>query len=178
MTEAFIGIGSNKGDRRGYIIRALSLLDETEGVELVKSSSMYECRAHVLDGADEQADYLNAVCVVRTSLTPAELLRVCLDIETRCGRTRSPETRWEARTLDLDILLYGNQSIKTGSLSIPHDRIAERKFVLVPLAEIRPNLHIPSPINARVQYLLENCPDTGALLLVVPRSSLLPDELD
>jgi len=177
MIEAIIGLGSNKGNRQDFIRRALSLIKTTRGLVLKDVSSVYESPAHVMPGAREQADFLNAVCAVDTKLSPEELLTACLAIETKCGRTRTPDSRWESRTLDLDILLYGNISLSSGNLTIPHGRIAGRNFVLVPLAEIRPDLHIPAPIDTSVQYLLNQCPDTGALHLVSSRASLLGDEI-
>jgi 2-amino-4-hydroxy-6-hydroxymethyldihydropteridine diphosphokinase len=176
LTDAFIGIGSNEGDRREYIKRALSLLGGTPGIRLVSCSSIYESPAHVLEGSAPQNDYYNAACLVETELNPADLLVICLQIEKQCGRIRTAHSRWESRTLDLDILLYGQQTIEQPDLSIPHERMAQRSFVLAPLAEIAPELHIPPPIDAPVQYLLANCPDTGALRTVIPRSSLLRDE--
>ena len=176
LTDAFIGIGSNQGNRLGYIKRAVSMLRDTTGIRLDSVSSIYESPAHVLEGAPPQADYFNAVCHAETELSATALLDACLRIEELCGRVRTAGTKWESRTLDLDILVYGSETISGLDLSIPHERMAERSFVLVPLAEIAPDLHIPPPIDAPVRYLLGNCPDTGALRMVIPRSSLLRDE--
>lgn len=176
MIEAIIGLGSNKGNRQEFIRRALSLINATRGLVLKDVSSVYESPAQIMPGARAQVDFLNAVCAVDTQLSPEELLTACLAIETKCGRTRTTDSRWESRTLDLDILLYGKISLRSENLTIPHGRIAARNFVLVPLEEIRPDLHIPAPIDTSVQYLLNHCPDADALHLVSSRGSLLGDE--
>ncbi len=136
MTEAmsviaYIGLGSNVGDSWKLIAQAVTMLAET--LRVVKVSSLYRTEAV---GYEEQEDFINAVAEVETDRAPAELLAACRSIEERLGRQRT--IRWGPRTIDLDILLYGDVIVNGPGLTIPHPRMAERKFVLVPLAEIAP----------------------------------------
>ena len=134
---AYIGIGANVGDPHaavGLAIEALAQLPETR---LVKQSSLYKT-APV--GYLDQPDFINAVAQVQTGLDPEALLAHLLDIEIRFGRTRS--VRNAPRTLDLDLLLYGDRSLQSPRLTLPHPRMKERAFVLVPLAEIAPHASV------------------------------------
>ncbi len=133
MTTAFIGLGANLGDRAGSLRDAVRRLAETPGLALGCVSSVYETAAV---GVTDQPDFLNAVAEVQTSLTALDLLGVLLDIENKMGRVRT--IRWGPRVIDLDLLLYGDAQIALPSLTVPHPRLAERAFVLVPLAEIAP----------------------------------------
>lgn len=133
---AYIGLGSNMGDREENIRRAVALL--AEAVRVVTRSSLYETGPV---GYEEQADFLNAVTMVETTLSAGELLALCCSIEARLGRVRS--RAWGPRTIDLDILLYGDTILNTPELQVPHPRMAERKFVLAPLAEIAPSVLHP-----------------------------------
>ena len=136
---AYIGLGSNQGDSLVLLRQALKDLAAIPQTVCVRYSSIY--RSQPL--ADmPQPDYLNAVAMLETDLAPEALLDALQAIEGRHGRRRGTE-RWAPRTLDLDILLYGEQRIETPRLSVPHPGIAEREFVLVPLAEIAPELEIP-----------------------------------
>lgn len=170
--EAIIGIGSNKGDRLALILSAFQALRSVQDMRIVGWSSIYESTAHILPGARRQAKYLNAVAVLETDVEPEILLGVCLDIESKHGRIRSKNTRWESRTLDMDIISLGDIVRNSESLMIPHPRLAERRFVLEPLAEIRSKLQIPHPFDRPVQYLLDNCPDRDSLRVRFPRSSI------
>ena len=134
MNTAFISIGTNMGDRQEYLKLAVTSLDATEGIESVETSSIYET-APV--GVTDQADFLNLVVRVGTVLTPLELLGECQRIEKELGRVRT--IRWGPRTADLDILLYNNVSMDSETLSIPHPRMRERAFVLIPLTELAPD---------------------------------------
>ena len=135
MTLAYIGIGSNLGDKVEYIKQALSELEASEGIRLLRVAAFYETAPW---GNTNQDWYLNTVAEIHCQLPPKRLLEVCLAIENRLGRMR--EVRWGPRTLDLDILLYGQENIDLPELQVPHPRLAERAFVLVPLAELRPDL--------------------------------------
>ena len=128
---AYIGIGSNIGDRKANCRKAIELLSEAGSVTAV--SSLYRTEPV---GFKEQEDFINAVAMVETARTPEELLAVCRSIEDRLGRTRG--LRWGPRTADLDILLYGDRVVNLKDLQIPHPQMALRKFVLAPLAEIAP----------------------------------------
>lgn len=133
MNTAFISIGTNMGDREEFLNRAVTSLRAAEGIESVERSSIYET-APV--GVTDQADFLNIVVRVRTVLTPFELLAGCQRIESELGRVRT--IRWGPRTADLDILLYNDDSIDSETLTIPHPRMQDRAFVLIPLTELAP----------------------------------------
>jgi 2-amino-4-hydroxy-6-hydroxymethyldihydropteridine diphosphokinase len=134
LITAYIGIGSNIGDRESNLKFAVEMLQEQDGVEVTVVSS-YLNTAPV--GYIDQPDFLNAVVEIRTSLTPISLLEVCQVIEQELKRVRT--IRWGPRTIDLDILLYGDMVINEENLIIPHPRMHEREFVLYPLNEIAPN---------------------------------------
>jgi 2-amino-4-hydroxy-6-hydroxymethyldihydropteridine diphosphokinase len=139
---AFIGVGSNVGDRAAHVAFAFDALDRAAGIRSVRRSTIHET-APV--GPPGQGPYLNAVVELAVSLAPVELLRVLLDIERRCGRDRATEIRFGPRTLDLDILTWGaaepgGARIDSPGLVVPHPRMHDRQFVLVPLAELHPEL--------------------------------------
>ncbi len=145
---AYIGIGSNVGDRDANCRKAIQLLDEAGRV--VGISSFYRTEPV---GYHEQEDFINAVAAIETDRTPDDLLRVCHAIEDRLGRKRG--LRWGPRTADLDILLYGSQVVNQPGLSIPHPRMAMRKFVLIPLVEIAPDAVNPQLHRTAAQLLAE-----------------------
>jgi len=132
----YLGLGSNLGDRAGYLRRALALLAETAVV--TACSALYETAPW---GLHEQPPFLNAACEIRTALEPHELLGATQRIEAALGRKR--RQRWGPRTVDLDILLYDDLVLETEALTLPHPLLAERAFVLVPLAEIAPGVRHP-----------------------------------
>ena len=138
MPRAWIGIGSNRGDRLEYARRALGLMDGLPDTKLVAVSSIYDT-APV--GMTDQPRFLNAVAELSTGVEPLELLRSLLAIERECDRVRREVQG--PRTLDLDLLLYDDVEIETGELTLPHPRARERAFVLVPLAELAPDLSFP-----------------------------------
>ncbi len=131
--RAYLGIGSNLGERLGYLQLAVDHLARTDGVTVVGVSPVYET-APV--GGPEQPDYLNAVVAVDTTLTPHDLLRAAHSIEAEAERVRT--VRWGPRTLDVDVLLVGDERVDDPDLVIPHPRMAERAFVVVPLADLDP----------------------------------------
>ena len=135
--DAFIGLGSNLGDRGAELDRAFERIAALPATELVARSAYYESAPLDAPGGD----YLNAVAHVRTALAPLDLLAGLLAIERTQGRLRSGVNA--PRTLDLDLLLYGTARIATPTLVVPHPRLLERAFVLVPLAEIAPTLVVP-----------------------------------
>lgn len=137
---AWIGLGANLGDPVATVNAAFHMLAQMPGCRLGRCSSLYRTAA-LGPGCDGQPDYINAVAAVDTELAPADLLGALFAIEQRCGRTRS--YRNAPRTLDLDLLLYGDQVIDTAALQVPHPRMHERAFVLLPLAELAPTLLIP-----------------------------------
>jgi 2-amino-4-hydroxy-6-hydroxymethyldihydropteridine diphosphokinase len=131
--KVFLSLGSNLGDRRGELDRAVEKLQE-RGIVIEETSSIYE--SEPTDKAD-QPWFLNLVLRAETSLPPDELLRACKDVEREVGRR--PGVRFGPRLIDIDILLYGDEVIATQELGIPHPRMHERRFVLVPLLEIEPD---------------------------------------
>jgi 2-amino-4-hydroxy-6-hydroxymethyldihydropteridine diphosphokinase len=143
----YLGLGSNLGDRQGNISRALKLLHPAVQVELV--SSFYETEPV---GYLDQPRFINAVCRGSTVLTPRELLHRVKEIERKLGRT--PSFPNAPRPIDIDILLYGSQVIRSPELTIPHPRLQERAFVLLPLAEIAPQLVHPVS-QARIEELAQ-----------------------
>ncbi len=131
MAVCYLGVGSNLGDRRKNIKRALDYLSKTRGIKIEKSSRIYET-APV--GGPRQGKFLNAALKIRTSLAPQILLKALKKIEKDLGRRKG--VRFGPRTMDLDILLYADKAINTKGLVIPHPRMFEREFVLKPLREI------------------------------------------
>ena len=135
---AFIGLGSNLEEPREQINTALSSLDDVSEIEVLKTSSFYQSKPLLgMTGPD----YLNVVCKIETKLSVLDLLSKCQQIENKQHRVR--EIRWGSRTIDLDILLYGDEVISTKDLSVPHPEMIKRNFVLLPLFEIEPELELP-----------------------------------
>jgi 2-amino-4-hydroxy-6-hydroxymethyldihydropteridine diphosphokinase len=132
---AYLALGSNLGDRAAHIRSGTAALAAHPAVELLAVSRLYETPPW---GPVPQGPYLNACAAVATTLAPRALLDLCLAIERRAGRERT--LRWGPRTLDLDILLYGDAAVDEPDLRIPHPRMMERAFVLVPLADLAPDL--------------------------------------
>lgn len=135
--ECAIALGSNLGDSRTLVEKALQRLAQDSDIELISRSSLYGTAAV----GPPQPDYINACAVLAVQLTPEALLERLLEVEKEFGRVR--RDRWGPRTLDLDLLLYGEQIVKTPQLEIPHPHMRERAFVLVPLAEIAPHWSDP-----------------------------------
>jgi 2-amino-4-hydroxy-6-hydroxymethyldihydropteridine diphosphokinase len=133
----YLGLGSNLGDRKQNLVRALDLLSQQ--VEIEQISSIYETEPV---GYKQQPLFLNAVCRVSVGLSPQNLLRLAKKIEAELGRT--PAFPNAPRSIDIDILFYGDEVVSTRDLTIPHPRLVERAFVLVPLAEIAPELVHPA----------------------------------
>jgi 2-amino-4-hydroxy-6-hydroxymethyldihydropteridine diphosphokinase len=139
MTVAYVGIGSNVGERRSFCRRAVDELAASEGVAVQATSNLYET-APV--GGPPQRSFVNLVARIDTTLDPQILLDVCKAIERRLGREPS-DIRWGPRVVDLDILTFGDDKIVEPGLEIPHPRMTQRRFVLVPLLEIDPDAADP-----------------------------------
>lgn len=135
VKTAYLGLGSNLGDRRARLAGAMQRLERTAGLRIVAVSSVYETTPVGVTG---QPDYLNLAAAIATSLAPTELLAECQRIESALGRVRLE--RWAPRTIDLDLLWYEDFVSAIPELTVPHPRMLERGFVMVPLAEIAPNL--------------------------------------
>lgn len=138
--RAFVGLGSNLGDPERQIERAIGALRALPESHLQAQSALYRSLPW---GDPDQDDYVNAVAAIDTTLTPQQLLAHLLSIELQQGRDRSSGRRNGPRTLDLDLLLHGDSMIDEPGLQLPHPRLHERAFVLLPLAEIAPDLLIP-----------------------------------
>ena len=138
MKTAYLGLGSNLGERREHLAGALRELNADRATVIVQGSSLYESKPV---GMTDQPDFLNLVVQIETAHLPRELLSFCLGIEARLGRER--RERWGPRTIDVDVLAYNDLWWSDDHLVLPHPRMHERSFVLTPLAEIAPDL----PIN-------------------------------
>jgi 2-amino-4-hydroxy-6-hydroxymethyldihydropteridine diphosphokinase len=139
MTAAYIGIGSNVGDRVAHCRRAIEEIRAARDIQVEDTSSLYETSPV---GGPPQRSYVNGVALVSTSLDPHALLDACKEIEVRLGRDPS-EIRWGPRVVDLDILTYGDEKVNEPDLEIPHPRMTQRRFALVPLLEIEPDATDP-----------------------------------
>lgn len=147
----YLCLGGNLGDRMAALTEALQLLDQTPGMLRVACSSVYETEPWAVA---DQANFLNLVAAYETTLPPTDLLAACKTVEATVGRT--PSFRWGPRLIDVDILLYGDEMVDSAEpdLQIPHPRIAQRAFALVPLAEIAPDTRVP-PQNDTVRRRLD-----------------------
>jgi 2-amino-4-hydroxy-6-hydroxymethyldihydropteridine diphosphokinase len=145
--DVYVGLGSNLGSRHATIAAALARLDAVDGIEVVAVSTLRETDPV---GYLDQPRFLNGAARLTTSLGPRPLLERLLRIETELGRTRGRGPRFGPRTIDLDLLLYGDELIDEPGLRIPHPRLHERRFALEPLAELDPALEIPGrgPVEA------------------------------
>ena len=133
LSPAAIGLGANLGDAIPALEGALQAVADTPGITLLQTSAWYQSKPL---GGPPQPDYFNGCAIVETDLSPHALLAVLMEVEQQFGRERI--VRWGARTLDLDLILYGDRVIDTFDLIVPHPRMHERAFVLMPLAEIAP----------------------------------------
>lgn len=138
MQTAYLGLGSNLGNRQENLRIALRELGQMPTINITQVSSLYETDPV---GVTEQPEFLNAVAALETTLSATDLLDVFLHLENQLGRVRT--LRWGPRVIDLDLLLYGDAQIALPSLTVPHPRLRERAFVLVPLAEIAPEMVLP-----------------------------------
>ena len=153
----YIALGSNLGDRARHLHTAIYGLAVSPNLQVLRCSPIYEALAHTLDYQEPQPAYLNAVVEVRTSLPARQLLALCQCLERRAGRKSG--ARWVPRQLDLDLLALGTLSCRAPGLTVPHPRLAERRFVLQPWADLSPNYYIGKPFDATVSVLLSQCLD-------------------
>ena len=138
MTVAYIGLGANLGMREETLRRAVELLRAADGVDVLAVSQLRETEPV---GVVDQPPFLNGAVAVEPTLAPRELLDVLLEIERSLGRVR--EERWGPRTIDLDLLVYGDEVVDEPGLRVPHPHLHERRFALEPLAELAPELDVP-----------------------------------
>jgi 2-amino-4-hydroxy-6-hydroxymethyldihydropteridine diphosphokinase len=148
-TIVYIGLGANLGDRKTTILEALRRLDEDEHTSLLRSTAPIETEPV---GYEDQPPFLNAAAALTTTRSPRDLLALLLRIERDLGRVRGEGPRFGPRTIDLDLLLYGDVKIVEPGLEVPHPRLHERRFVLEPLSELDPGLSVPG--RGRVSALL------------------------
>lgn len=147
-SRVFIGLGSNLGDRVAFLKAAVSALRATPGIEVTRTSSVYETKPV----GPQQPMFLNAVVELRTDIGAPTLLGRLKEIETQVGRM--PDKHWGPREIDLDILLYGNDVIDEPDLVVPHPEMTRRAFVLVPLLEIDREISIPGAGEARMHDMM------------------------
>jgi 2-amino-4-hydroxy-6-hydroxymethyldihydropteridine diphosphokinase len=157
--HAFLALGSNLGERLDHLQRAVDLLDDDARTRVDAVSSVYETEPV---GGPEQGPYLNLAVRVATRRSPSSLLRLAHRVEAVLGRVR--EERWGPRTIDVDVLLYGERIVRTRRLEVPHPRLAERAFVLVPLIEVAPGLRLPGGTSAAAA-LARLAPVTGVSMI-------------
>jgi 2-amino-4-hydroxy-6-hydroxymethyldihydropteridine diphosphokinase len=165
MMRAFIGLGSNVGDRLWFLQQAVMCLRETPGVQVTKVSSVYETEPI---GPAGQTWFLNAVVEVETSLSPVALLNQTQGIERRLGRETT--YRWGPRTIDVDILLYDDIQVRTATLEIPHAELCHRAFVMIPLLELDPDLRLPD--GAAIELCLHTLTEPQQVRLFAPPLAL------
>ncbi|OSZ78987.1 2-amino-4-hydroxy-6-hydroxymethyldihydropteridine diphosphokinase [Chitinophagaceae bacterium IBVUCB1] len=155
-TKVYLLLGSNEGNRLEWFDKAMDLL-RAGGCVVVAQSAVYETAAW---GKEDQPDFLNMALCVATTLLPLQLLALTQSIEHQLGRQRT--VKWGQRTLDIDILLYGNEVVDTPALQVPHPQLPNRRFALVPLADVAANLVHPT-LHTTISGLLAVCPDALAV---------------
>lgn len=156
---AYLSLGSNVGAREKHLNDAITLLNQHHDIEVTRVSSIYETDPV---GFTEQGEFLNLVLEINTSLSAETLLRQCLQVEKDLGRER--EFRWGPRIIDLDILLYNQENIETDNLIVPHPRMHERAFVIVPLTELTQTIRHPK-LETPMIALLNEIPDKEGVRL-------------
>jgi 2-amino-4-hydroxy-6-hydroxymethyldihydropteridine diphosphokinase len=160
---AYIALGSNLGDRLNYLRSAIIALHEHKEISVIDASSIYETEPV---GYTDQDCFLNMVIKIKTALSPFSLLQTTRKIEEQFGRKR--DIRWGPRTLDLDILLYNHENIETEQLIIPHPRMMERAFVLIPLFEIDATIRVPN-VDKPLPVIIDQLSDKEGVRIWKPR---------
>ena len=161
--RAFIGVGSNLGDRKANIAEALDKAGKLVGSRIVRTSSLYESEPH----GNAKTWFINSVLEVETELEPEELLKRTAAIEKAMGRKRVSGKRWGSRIIDIDLLLMDNQTVNKKTLKIPHPEMHKRRFVLMPLAELAPHVTHPH-LGTSMSELLGGLKDLKKVMLTRP----------
>lgn len=165
--RAYIGLGSNLGNRRAHYQKALELIAALPKTRIVKRSSLYESEPH----GDAKNWYVNGVIEIETEFLPDKLLARLQAIEQAMGRKKTPQTKkWASRKIDLDILLFESQTIETRTLKIPHPELPHRRFVLIPLSELAPHVTHPR-LGVTIVELLANLKDDKRVMLLPPHAA-------
>jgi 2-amino-4-hydroxy-6-hydroxymethyldihydropteridine diphosphokinase len=159
----YIGIGSNLGDRKANPREAIARLGELPGTRVMRASSFYESEPH----GDAKTWFVNSVVEIQTDLAPNDLLKRLKAIEATMGRKRVKGKRWGSRIIDLDILLYDQEAVHGRTLKIPHPLLHKRRFVLLPLCELAPQLSHAS-LGHTISQLLANVDDPKKVILLPP----------
>jgi len=159
MNTCFLSLGSNLGDSRNNLQKAVEYLrNDAEKNQVVGISPVYRTKAW---GKTDQPDFLNLVVELHTKLNPEKLMQALLEIEKKMGRVRNE--KWGARSIDIDILLYGNEIVNSENLILPHPEMHNRKFVLVPMMDLNPNAIHPI-FKKNISQLLNECNDESAVI--------------
>ncbi|SDO62660.1 2-amino-4-hydroxy-6-hydroxymethyldihydropteridine diphosphokinase [Alkalicoccus daliensis] len=156
---SYISLGANIGNRVEQLKQAVEMLQQREEIRILALSSFYETKPV---GVTDQPDFINAVVKIDTSLPPLTLLEVTQYIEQELGRVR--KEKWGPRKIDLDLLLYGEETIELESLIVPHPRMTERGFVLLPLEELTPDLTLPEPDGRSISHCIRALGDTSDIV--------------
>ena len=165
--RVYIGLGSNLGNRRANYQKALELIAALPKTRIVKRSSLYESEPH----GDAKNWYVNGVIEIETEFLPDKLLQRLQAIEQAMGRKKTPQTKkWASRKIDLDILLFENQTLDTRSLKIPHPELPNRRFALVPLSELAPHVTHPR-LGVTIAELLAHLKDDKRVMLLSPHTA-------
>lgn len=168
-STVMIGLGSNMGDRSDCLSRAIAILREEAG-DIIALSSVWETEPWGFEADDL---FLNMVIVIETGLQPQQLMQLCRSAEGRLGRRRNTGRRYESRVIDIDILLWEERVISLPGLEVPHPRLADRKFVLVPLNEVAPDAFHPET-GQKVSELLAMCDDISEVRLSKENVQIAP----
>lgn len=161
--RAFIGVGSNLGDRKANIAEAIARTGELPETKILRKSSLYESEPH----GDAKTWFINAVVELETEFGPPDLLKKLKAIEETMGRKRVKGKRWGSRIIDLDVLFFDSEVLNTRNLKIPHPEVAKRKFVLLPLAEVAPQLQHPE-LGQTISQILATTKDQKRVTLTPP----------
>ncbi len=168
MTLVYLSLGSNKGDRVGYIQQATSILDGMDDISLVRTSAFYESEPW---GTNTKNWFVNAMIEISTTQTPQQLLQTVQSVEKRLGRNREIEGHYGDRTLDIDIIFYGNEIINDENLVIPHKLFHQRAFTIVPMLELAPDFVHPT-LKKTVMQLHDELEDPEMVFLYGTRVEL------